>query len=237
MRNKKLLLSSTISYLVLMLLFIACSKDKELFSESFPVVVTHDGKFSGRLKHGKEIEPEYGDRNSWFVGKTVTNEVDKIDITHRESPTNQFHLGCTGVNNGSFSLNLKDPPDEFFRSINDFIYLGKEGLTISDPDANMYDYLYPHVYKDDSYIGTIRLASGINKSVYYNIIYVDRDVDITGTYNYFHYQTTVYNVYFKKGWNVVATSHVFDEESNATTYMIKIINDFQELDWVLLSDK
>lgn len=234
--KKNLLISSTIAYLVLMLLFIACSKDNEVLSEFFPVVVTHDGKFSGRLKHGKEIEAEKGDKNSWFVGKVVTNEVDKIDITHHEGPNNKFHLGCSGVINGRFSLNLKNPPNEFLRSINDFIYIGIEDLTISDPDAKMYDYLHPYVYKEDSYIGTICLASEINNSVYYNIIYVDRDVNITGTYNYFHYQTTVYNVYFKKGWNVVATSNVFDEKSNTTTYMIEIINDLQELDWVLLSD-
>lgn len=234
MRKENLLKSRYIIYLVLLLFFVACSKDNELFSESSPVVVTHDGKLSGRLKHGKEIEAEDGDRNSWFVGEAVVNEVDKIDITLRKSPTNQFHLGCSGVNNGVFSLNLKNPPEEYFRSIDEFIYIDKEGLTISERNANMFDYLYPELYKDGSPIGTIRLASGVNKSVYYNIIYVDRDVSITGTYVYLHYFNVEYNVYFKKGWNVVATSHNFDEESTTKTYMFNTINDYQELDWVYL---
>lgn len=115
-KNKMMSKGATIAFnftalLLVAMLFTACDKEDESSpgSDTVPMVVTHDGKLSGRLKLGMRYEDEASNRYKWIIGKNVSDEIDRIEeVFHQNMEI--YELGESKVDNGHFSLTLKSPP-------------------------------------------------------------------------------------------------------------------------------
>lgn len=196
--------------LLLAIAFTACDNNDEPAAGSS---ITSDGKISGKLQF-----VEWNDDGELVIDKAVNNEIDSIGVfLFNNYDTDVIFLTGDKVSNGSFSLQLPEPPtaylyvlaDEINNDIADDIANGNyiEGeIKTSNKDAK-YTSIDISVYKNGKYIGSVYRFS-IKEEAEADLIYVDRKVNITGTYiSYYNYSGNdqyykdEYNVYFNKGWN------------------------------------
>jgi len=107
------------------------------------------------------------------------------------------------LNNGSFSLTVPTPKDEELTLLSDGM---SDGITLSNEATKANSGYRLIALKDGERVGSIeRLALRDLEEIVavMNIMYVDRQVDITGTDG-----KRIYDVKFAAGWNVIVETNV-----------------------------
>jgi hypothetical protein len=121
-----------------------------------------------------------------------------IDIVKVE--TDDVPLVSVPYNNGVFTLNLPASLDDQYISIEEDEV--PAGVTVSDPNVKVSAAVDLYAYKSDFKTGYIYHGIGDWQGV---LIYVDRNLSITGSYTETYGEVTEtgkYNCNMQKGWNI-----------------------------------
>jgi hypothetical protein len=149
----------------------------------------------------------------------VPNRVDSVYLTTE----NGSILARAGFENGGFTLVLPDsPPARYLNEGIDNNLL--RGATFSDPSAKGFRISIEARNENGVYEGDFYLIKG-EEEVYSEIVYADRDVTVTGTYNGSEYIET-YNCHLKKGWNYVYD--VYKGEDDKGNYLYDMVTSTPE---------
>ena len=173
-------------------------------------VVVSGNTISGTLKR---ILINYDDYSYSYDGN-VTNEIDKIKgyfygNTYYDKGGGMIAAEAP-VSNGQFSITLKAPTAEY---LEDIAYDIPSTLTISDPNAKWGDIDFEG-YKNEEYVSSIHMyPANLSEETEYELMYVDRDVTIKGSFTEEGYDDEYYtkggdtytvtvDLKLKKGLNV-----------------------------------
>ena len=133
-----------------------------------------DNTISGTLKR---VIDNYDGR--YFDGD-VTNEIDEVrGFVYNEDTDEDVPAGSSPVSNGRFSIKLDASK---LGGLEDITHEMPETLTISDRNAK-WGNLWLEGFKDGYYEGMIRMyPANLSEEMDFNLMYVDRDVTISGSY-------------------------------------------------------
>ncbi|MDR1225999.1 MAG: hypothetical protein LBK47_03770 [Prevotellaceae bacterium] len=192
---KKIFLMALVS-LFTVVAFSSCSKDDEGESNvtgnaGDPSVHT-DGKISGKIVNMPD------DINDFVLKCQFQNLTSSAAL---DAP----------VNNGEFSFTLPTPSDEQLKAFDKSFFYGEIPNVSSDARyVQAYFFIFPENSAKKFELRWYESQDGatrLNKNIWVEFWYVDKDVVITGEVTHGAEPTNMYNLNLKKGWNKVLHSY------------------------------
>ena len=199
-----------LALLTVSILFVGCKKDDEGGDGSGSAgleTLTISGKI-GYLWNGEEINPDKITKvvvyRNWNDAKSGRNAITETTVTNRQ-----------------FSLTLTTPPTDGLVTVKSIFT--EDYLSISNPSAKIFTPEFYAVWTN-GIIPIYKMTEAENAKVqdYEDYYYVDSDVSVTGTQIYDDGYKEVYNLNFKKGWNVIGEE---DTDTSITYKNVKMRND------------
>lgn len=198
-----------------------CKKDSDNSNNN-------SGALSGNTLKGVISDWTMGSNKTLKCGVTVSWEY--------------YSVGEASISSdGSFTLNLENPPESALKAISDIIY---DEFTYSDPSAQCSGFLHREIYDSDlhHYLGYLHRYNSPNYQengfAYVDYIFSSKKTTAIGNVvdsNSSEAFSYTWNLNLKAGWNTVAHQTTdISTSSNYTTYKIMVSNtESSSVEWVI----
>jgi hypothetical protein len=135
------------------------------------------------------------------------NRVDMVKL-YADGRKSSGTIAEAEVKDNRFTMELPETlPSQYLEPLKDEM---PDGITLSDASAKGCFSLEFYAYKNNDFVGYLSYVNFSGKeedyksgSAFVDLVYVDKDLSITGSYTDEDYKET-YNCHLKKGWNYMA---------------------------------